>query len=47
VITSIFDFAEIIDGIRHNARSAKVANDDMPRQMTEAESEKNKQSGSE
>jgi acetyl-CoA synthetase len=58
VIASISNFAdagdvttlanpEIVDGIRHHVQSAKVARDDVPRQLTEAEFEEIRKFGGE
>jgi acetyl-CoA synthetase len=58
VIASISNFAdvgdvttlanpEIVDDIRHHVQSAKVAKDDVPRQLTEAEFEEIKKFGGE
>jgi acetyl-CoA synthetase len=58
VIASISNFAdvgdvttlanpEIVEDIRHHVQSAKVARDDVPRQLTEAEFEEIKKYGGE
>ena len=58
VIASVSNFAdvgdvttlanpEIVDSIRHHVQSAKVARDDVPRELTEAESEEIKKFGGE
>jgi len=58
VIASISNFAdvgdtttlanpEVVEDIRHHVQSAKVARDDVPRQLTEAEFEEIKKYGSE
>ncbi|HET7248181.1 MAG TPA: acetate--CoA ligase [Streptosporangiaceae bacterium] len=58
VIASVSNFAdvgdvttlanpEVVDGIRHHVQSAKVAKDDVPRQLTEAEFEEIKAFGAE
>jgi acetyl-CoA synthetase len=58
VIASISNFAdvgdvttlanpEIVDGIRHHVQSAKIAKEDVPRDLTEAESEEIKKFGAE
>jgi acetyl-CoA synthetase len=58
VIASVSNFAdigdvttlanpEVVEGIRHQVQSAKVAKDDVPRQLTEAEYEEIKSFGSE
>ena len=58
VIASISDFAdvgdvttlanpEVVEDIRHHVQSAKVARDDVPRQLTESEFEEIKKYGSE
>jgi len=36
---------EVVDDIRHHVQSAKVASDDVPRQLTEAEFEEIKKYG--
>ena len=38
---------EVVEGIRHHVQSTKVARDDVPRQLTEAEFEEIKKYGSE
>ena len=58
VIASISNFAdvgdtttlanpEVVEDIRHHVQSAKVARDDVPRQLTESEFEEIKKYGSE
>jgi acetyl-CoA synthetase len=58
VIASISNFAdvgdtttlanpEVVEDIRHHVQSAKVASDDVPRQLTEAEFEEIKKYGGE
>ena len=58
VIASVSNFAdvgdvstlanpEVVDGIRHQVQSAKVARDDVPRELTEAEFEEIKKFGAE
>jgi acetyl-CoA synthetase len=38
---------EVVEGIRHHVQSAKVAKDDVPRELTEAEYEEIKAFGAE
>jgi len=38
---------EVVEGIRHHVQSAKVAKDDVPRELTEAEFEEIKAFGAE
>jgi acetyl-CoA synthetase len=58
VIASVSNFAdvgdvttlanpEVVEDIRHHVQSAKVARDDVPRQLTESEFEEIKKYGSE
>ena len=58
VIASVSNFAnagdvttlanpEVVEDIRHHVQSAKVARDDVPRQLTEAEFEEIKKYGGE